>query len=449
MPRRISPWRSLLLATVVLLMAAAPTLAASPSPTAVPTLSPAFVGVPDAPTVAAAFAQGSDTFEGSARQSAALSLVEGIAMDIESLLPAMLNPVETRFIGDFGAAEGAIVTRIKATLPADQQAYETGTRFAAWRALIDTDRADPALQNSVLGLFSPAFRAAQPSLPALLKQNSAKPVLPPPPAPQPPGFWSVAGLTAVISDFWSSHVLPSLPILVGMLLLVAVIGWANRGDSAAEIEKKHRLRLDPKDPFLLLVGKRQFQLVHSTGRVIGVTKTPITNVYGGTTSGYTNFRGDLVITSSPVTSRTTIRDQFFIKKPDGHQRPVQLTGWDLALADDHLVSMVWFNDTPVMALNHTTEMGAVDWACLKPYLTVDTGNAMAAGCMVGLILAVASALLLHVHPLAGLIAVTVGAAAGAATSPSPEEVSDPLPAFKRGGVAALRQALVDEAAPLS
>ena len=445
---RSNYWRSTQLAVAVLLLAAVPTLAASPSPTA-PTLSPAFVGVPDAPTVAAAFTQGADTFEGSARQSAALSLVEGIAMDIESLLPASLNPVETRFIGDFGAAEGAIVNRIKATLPADQQPYEPGTRFAAWRALIDADRADPALQALVLALFSPAFRAGQPSLPALLKQEGAKPMLPPPPAPQPPSLWSVAGFTAAIGDFWTGHVLPSLPILVAMLLLVALIGWTNRGDSAAEIEKKHRLLLDPKDPFALFVGKRRLALTHTTGPVTGVTKTPITHIYGGTTSGYTNFRGDLVITSSPVTSSTTVEDQFFIKHADGHQSEVKLSGWPIGVANDHLVSMVWLNDTPVMALNHTTERGAVDWACLRPYLTVNTGNAMAAGCSVGIIVAVVTALLLHVHPVASLAAVTVGAAVGAGTSPSREEVTDPLPAFKRDGVSKLRQALVDEAAGLS
>lgn len=224
MPRRITAWRSLLLATAVLLMAAAPTLAASPSPTAVPTLPPAFAGVPDAATVAAAFAQGSDTFEGSARQSAALSLVGSIALAIDSLLPATLNPVQGRFVFDFGAAEGAIVTRIKNGLPPDQQSYETGTRFAAWRALIDTDRADPALQDSVLGLFSPAFRAAQPSLPALLKQEGAKPMIPPPPtAAQLAAAGSLdlspAALLAAVTDYrlffaW----------LGGYLLLFALLG---------------------------------------------------------------------------------------------------------------------------------------------------------------------------------------------------------------------------------
>jgi Short C-terminal domain len=131
-----------------------------------------------------------------------------------------------------------------------------------------------------------------------------------------------------------------------------------------------RLKLDAKDPFRLYVGDNTYALAHVTGRVEGAGKLATSDVHGG--GGV--IRGSSVSSDpwghvyggggggviKPTVTTITIHDQFFIHRSDGYVAPIQLKGWDVAVADGHLVSAVGAGKVgadsgPIVAVrNHST-----------------------------------------------------------------------------------------------
>jgi hypothetical protein len=332
------------------LLAPALALGADPSPSAAPrsTLPPAFDGVPTPAAVLAAFANGSDTFEGAARQAAALSLVGDIAGDIDSLVTTYDGGAGLTFAGSFDAEWGSIVHRIQSGLPADQQPYVEGTRFAAWRALLDSNRADPAVQAKVMTLFSASFRAAQPSLAALLKQDGARPLT------QPPLTKEQAEAASPSPARMAVNLLSQWGLVILFFLGSAI------GGIAVSIGLRSRLALDAGKTFTLHKGTTEYRLTHSTGVVENASKLGTTNVYGSTGSVSSDGAGNVWSTPGYVSSSTTIHDQFFLRQTDRSLEPVQLSDWDVPLADGHVVSVVWSvadggSSRLAAVLNHTTK----------------------------------------------------------------------------------------------
>ena len=132
-----------------------------------------------------------------------------------------------------------------------------------------------------------------------------------------------------------------------------------------------RLKLDAKDPFRLYVGDDTDSLHHVTGLVEGASKSADVHGGGGVIRGssvstgafgnvYGGGGGGVI---KPI--KTTIKDQFFIHRSDGYVAPIQLKGWNVAVADGHLVSAVWASKVgadsgPFVAVrNHSTRGWAI------------------------------------------------------------------------------------------
>ena len=320
---------------------ASPVLAAGPSDY--------LTDMPTVKQVTAAFV-GTDTFDTAARQYVAferLDMMMGKLIGNRDVTGQVTQ--EERSLRDaYNGGWTGLVSQIKASLPEDQRAFYVGTRFTAWRTLIDHYMVDPQFNRQFRSLFTAQFQKTFATLLADMEafvSSGFAPSTAPPPAAVQAANAAGAALEAVIRTL-----LPFALFVIGVMLPF--------------LFKHGRLELDRKDPFHLFVGKRVYDLTHVTGLVTGTSKLATTDVYGG--GGGSNASG--AVAPVRIYSSTTIHDQFFIEKGDGHKQAIQLSAWNVAVADGHAVSAVWMGDSNLLLENHTTKMQTVQWRWLEKYL---------------------------------------------------------------------------------
>jgi hypothetical protein len=324
-------------------------------------VSPVFAAGPtdylaDMPTVkqvTAAFI-GTDALDTAARQYAAFTRLDSMMgklignRDVTGQVTQEERALRNAYYGGWAG----LVSQVSASLPEDQRAYSTGTRFAAWRALIDHYMADPKFNQQFRSLFPAQFQKTFATLladqEAIVTSGFAPATAPPP-------------VTTQVADAASAAL---APLIRPLLLLGPLVGLFLIGALVAYFSRHARLELDTKDPFHLSVGKRVYDLTHVTGLVSGTSKMATTNVYGG--GGGSNANGD--VAPVRIYSSTTIHDQFFIEKGDGHKQAIQLSAWNFAVADGHAVSVVWMGGTYLLLDNHTTKLQTVETVWLQKYL---------------------------------------------------------------------------------
>ncbi len=176
-----------------------------------------------------------------------------------------------------------------------------------------------------------------------------------------------------------AFLLLAVAVYFGVGLILSFVDYASPNDDAILsillaialpiLLIRARLQLDATDPFRVHAGDDGVELYHVTGRVEGAGK--LADVHGGggvirgshvSTDAFGNvYGGGGGGVIKPV--ETTVHDQFFVHRSDGYVHPVKLKGWDVAVADGHLVSAVWASraagDSPFVAVrNHSTR----DWA---------------------------------------------------------------------------------------
>jgi hypothetical protein len=330
----------------VVLLGLAAFLGASPVLAAGPT--DYLADMPTVKQVTAAFV-GTDTFDTAARQYVAFERLDMMMSklignrDVTGQVTQEERTLRNAYLGGWTG----LVSQVTASLPEDQRAFYAGTRFAAWRAQVGHYMADPQFNQQFRSLFPAQFQKTFATLLAdmeAINKTAAPPTAPPPAAVQAANA-AGAALEAVIRTL-----LPFALFVIGVMLPF--------------LFKHGRLELDKKDPFHLFVGKRVYDLTHVTGLVTGTSKLATTDVYGG--GGGSNASG--AVAPVRIYSSTTIHDQFFIEKGDGHKQAIQLSAWNVAVADGHAVSAVWMGDSNFLLENHTTKMQTVQWRWLEKYL---------------------------------------------------------------------------------
>jgi len=171
-------------------------------------------GMPDPATIGARFS-GSDALDTAAIQFAAFARLDLLA---GKLVPPDRLPTadEIHFQHAYTDGWSALVQQVKASLPADQQGYVAGTRFAAWYAQVDRHSADPGFNQQFRALFSAAFLQTHAAIFTELEQSGKSPAMPAPVATAPP-FTTQA--VNVVGD-----AAPRLFPLVLLLALLALVG---------------------------------------------------------------------------------------------------------------------------------------------------------------------------------------------------------------------------------
>src|SRR5438309_2660266 len=340
-------FKRLLVLVGLVLLGLAAFLGASPVLAAGPT--DYLTDMPTVKQVTAAFV-GTDTFDTAARQYVAFERLDTMMGKLigNRDVTGQVTQDERSLRNAYNGGWTGLVSQIKASLPEDQRAFYVGTRFTAWRALIDHYMADSQFNRQFRSLFPAQFQSTFATLLAdqeRIVTSGFVPSTPGPPAAVQAANAVGAALEAVLRPF--------LPI--GLF----VIGFA-----LPFLFKHGSLEIDKQDPLHLFVGKRVYDLTHVTGLVTGTSKLATTDVYGG--GGGSNASG--AVAPVRIYSSTTIHDQFFIDKGDGHKQAVQLSAWNVAVADGHAVSAVWMGDSNLLLENHTTKMQTVQYRWLEKYL---------------------------------------------------------------------------------
>jgi hypothetical protein len=266
--------------------------------------------------------QGKDASDAAARQ--------WVAFDKLSLLTDKL--LSDRMLEGTGLTADEQAIRIRWVDERDrvtkqQQASLTTAGFSEWRKLADRYWDDSRFNDTLLTLFSAEFRADHKQILAETFEGAAIPGLKPPASSTSEGTTPAEDAPAWFERTSASGIPPGLTFLLALLAGFALQLILLRG----------RLELDPRDPFRLRLGGGTYALNHATGSVDGASKLGTTSVEGG--GGGTNAWG--YARSIRIFSRTTIHDQFFIRQPQGTAQSIKLAGWDVAVADGHVVSAVW------------------------------------------------------------------------------------------------------------
>ena len=81
---------------------------------------------------------------------------------------------------------------------------------------------------------------------------------------------------------------------------------------------------------------KNYGIYQFTGEVVDNNKQRETRVYGGGGATYQGTGG-----TAPVTSSTTIHDQFFLIDDHGQEKDITLSNWDVTLRTGHHIQMVW------------------------------------------------------------------------------------------------------------
>jgi hypothetical protein len=298
-------------------------------------------------TTVIANTQGPDAFDTAARQWVAFDNLFGTigALIGDRYVQGKMTAAERELRDAYNSNRDRVLMDLKASLPEAERDFYVGTRFAEWSALRDHYLSDPAFNNTLLAsLFSADFR----------KTNSK--VL--------DDHWLFAGglgLTPGLRPSVSRDLASTATNLLSEwgLVILLVIG-SSIGGFAATAGLRSRMELEPKNVFVAHKGNTAYRLPHSTGVVESSNKMGTTNVFGTTSSVYTDGAGNVRSTPGSIGSSTTIHDQFFLRKSDRRLEPVQLTDWDVPVADGHVVSVVWSvpdggTSRATAVVNHSTD----------------------------------------------------------------------------------------------
>jgi hypothetical protein len=111
----------------------------------------------------------------------------------------------------------------------------------------------------------------------------------------------------------------------------------------------------------LRAGGHKYNVHTFTGRLLDPTTRGETLVSGSSyVSGYVYEGTGSISGGGRVTSRTIVHDQFFIEDAEGRQRAFQMQNLNLAVSENHIVSVIWAirpskKTGPYIAVrNHTT-----------------------------------------------------------------------------------------------
>src|ERR1700683_489924 len=134
-------------------------------------------------------------------------------------------------------------------------------------------------------------------------------------------------------------------------------------------------RVDSHDLSRFAGVGHQWTIYSFTGRASNVSKG------SSTTAGLSYTDGSVATYST-----TTITDQIFLTDAQGNERSFQVTDFNAAIANDHLVSVAWAQHGSkfvwLVVYNHTTDtyyLGRTDKA--QPLLQISTPHAGAKGCL--------------------------------------------------------------------
>ncbi|MBS1747606.1 MAG: hypothetical protein JST21_15695 [Bacteroidetes bacterium] len=105
-------------------------------------------------------------------------------------------------------------------------------------------------------------------------------------------------------------------------------------------------------------GRFTYTMYHDRGKVVGKDKNLETVVSGGGGGGG-NYQGTGGNTPVSITSRTYVHDKIYLQKPDGKERAVEVTNWDVACREGNDVLVTWIvkqgkDGGPYVALKNFT-----------------------------------------------------------------------------------------------
>jgi len=119
------------------------------------------------------------------------------------------------------------------------------------------------------------------------------------------------------------------------------IGWVLAATWGVRIVLSlRRFRVDSSDPTRFDGAGRLYRIHSATGRVHGVSKTTTTTPEKIELSAQ-YFGSTLGGVSGKVRSRKTVLDQFFVTDASGNDTSIQLTNFNVAVADGHTVTAAW------------------------------------------------------------------------------------------------------------
>ena len=81
---------------------------------------------------------------------------------------------------------------------------------------------------------------------------------------------------------------------------------------------------------------KTYGIYQFTGEVVDNNKQRETRVHGGGGATYNGTGG-----TAPVTSSTTIHDQFFLMDDNGQEHDVTLSNWNVTLRTGHRIQIIW------------------------------------------------------------------------------------------------------------
>lgn len=96
-----------------------------------------------------------------------------------------------------------------------------------------------------------------------------------------------------------------------------------------------RFQVDPTDPSRFAGAGRKYVIYTYTGYANNVSKGSSSYMSGG---AYTDSSGNV---TESVSTTVVIRDQFFLTDANGNERAFQLSDFDAAVGNGHLVSVAW------------------------------------------------------------------------------------------------------------
>jgi hypothetical protein len=118
--------------------------------------------------------------------------------------------------------------------------------------------------------------------------------------------------------------------------------------------------VDSSDPTRFDGAGRLYKICSATGRAYGVSKSTTDTPEKIELSARTWLGSTPGGFSGKVRSRRTVRDQFFVTDPSGNDTSIQLTNFDVAVAEGHIVTAAWGirkgkkSGKYFMVANHTT-----------------------------------------------------------------------------------------------
>lgn len=143
-------------------------------------------------------------------------------------------------------------------------------------------------------------------------------------------------------------------------------------------------------------GRHNYTIFYAKGKVVGKDKNYETKI-SGSGGGGASYQGTGGTSPISISSTTVIHDKVYLQQKDGKEMAIELTNWDIACREDHLLLVVWIkrgiNESgPYVAIkNFTTD--TIDYN--KDKIKVLANQHIISGCLLISFIVLAGCVLLY------------------------------------------------------